>query len=317
MTITKAIQGQPWRPSAALHNATVEIINERKAGDTRGGDGSGAGGRSRSIVRIKNASGSDVGIGGVLGVDGPVFGPDDNAAEFKSNLTLLGGEPAEDDHRGKFVVAIEPIANGAIGRAVDVGTVVCRIIAGDDDLFADIEHESVEHLRGADAGAAVILWLEDTLTPEEPRWGIVRIGAGGGGDNSFDAILGTADLIASDADDRPYRWAYRWAEAQFNAGAWSVKPNGRSSKDDQGQEVNARRAYNRFETSEPKDMENKETIPAQDCTDENAPPIDLPLRRHAVPPNHIVRMHQGVATNGDPYFAFDGPNPLNGCCEEE
>ena len=44
--------------------------------------------RRADIVLVKNASGADCPRFGVLGIDGPIFGPADNLNEFKNRIAL-------------------------------------------------------------------------------------------------------------------------------------------------------------------------------------------------------------------------------------
>jgi len=66
-----------------------------------------------------------------LGVTGIVFGPTDNLTEFKNQPTLTGGIPSGQFHAaghvGRFVVLLEPIAAGKIGRGVASAFTVCRV----------------------------------------------------------------------------------------------------------------------------------------------------------------------------------------------
>jgi hypothetical protein len=139
------------------------------------------------VVLVKNDSGSDVDRFGVLGIEEPIILPDENENEFAMRVALRCVEPSEGessgssdtDHRGKFVITAEPIANGKIGRAFVAGVCACKLddVTAEGD-FAEIIAGDTEHLQIATTGSAVILWKE---TASGGQWAIIRFGGGSGG----------------------------------------------------------------------------------------------------------------------------------------
>jgi len=128
--------------------------------------------RRRNLVRIRNDSGADIGRFEILGVDSPIFAVADQA--FKNDFDLAGSTPSTSSHLGKFVVAAEPIAAGAVGRAFASGLCPVRVdVTNTDHDFADVADADSSKLFSGRAGAAAILWSEGG-TGEQ--WAIVRIG---------------------------------------------------------------------------------------------------------------------------------------------
>ncbi|MCD4824007.1 MAG: hypothetical protein K8S55_05330, partial [Phycisphaerae bacterium] len=128
--------------------------------------------RSCGIVLVKNNSGADVGQFGILGIMCPVFGPY-YLDEFKRNIVLDGQLPNSAYHRGKFVVLLEPLASGKIGRAMVSGVTQVKInIIDDTHEFADIDAGDTTRLASGTRGSAQILWVEDY---EGEKWAIVRL----------------------------------------------------------------------------------------------------------------------------------------------
>ena len=132
--------------------------------------------RQATIVRVRNDSGSDVSRFGVLGVKGGVaITPTDKLAEFQAT-PVLTTETLAATHAGKFVVAIEPIANGKIGRAVASGVVVCQVsVTTSGDAFAEA---GTGVLTTGATGSALVLYVESGTGT---KWAVVRIGDGGVG----------------------------------------------------------------------------------------------------------------------------------------
>ncbi|HUT14068.1 MAG TPA: hypothetical protein VMY42_26505 [Thermoguttaceae bacterium] len=110
------------------------------------------------IILVRNDSGADCDRFGVLGIDGPIIEPADNADEFKRQVALSGVAPTEP---GRFVIPIEPIADGKIGRAVACGVTVAQVyVTQETHAFADIEASETDYLVSGQHGGAEILWKE-------------------------------------------------------------------------------------------------------------------------------------------------------------
>jgi len=126
----KAISGQPVRIPAQTWNAMLEAAQahrDRQEHLGREARPRGAGG----IVLVKNATGSDVGRFSVLGIDGVLIAPGDNEAEFLGRTAVTGVTPTT-DHAGRFVVLIEPVKAGALGRAMLHGVTRARLYVEED-----------------------------------------------------------------------------------------------------------------------------------------------------------------------------------------
>lgn len=126
------------------------------------------------VVLVKNETGELREQGDALGIDGPIFTPADNLATFKGQVALRGValDPAE--HFGAFVVLLEPLADGKIGRAVIAGVAVALVqMRHAKHRFADAAAGEPQRLASAVVGAARILWKQyDTGT----SWAILEIG---------------------------------------------------------------------------------------------------------------------------------------------
>lgn len=123
--------------------------------------------RKTDIVLVRNDSGADVAQFDVLEVSAPLIGPADNAMEFRQRVMAKGVAPVEDGN-GKFVVTLEPIADGKIGRAVVIGAAIARIrVVSESHGYADVAEKRTNCLESGASGAARILWVEPEASRNE------------------------------------------------------------------------------------------------------------------------------------------------------
>jgi hypothetical protein len=130
--------------------------------------------RHSGIVLVKNASGEDRERFHVLGIKESVIKPADNEDEFKNKVALSGETPTEEDHRGKFVILLEPLKADSLGMAMALGLCPVKItVENEDHACADVNDGEAATLKSGPTGAAQILWKEDG-TGE--KWAVVRLG---------------------------------------------------------------------------------------------------------------------------------------------
>lgn len=168
--------GQPVRLTAAQAQKWTDAA--KRADGQPGAQMAEAIARSgrAGVVPIKNGSGADLARFGILGIDGPLFTPASFLEEFKNRIALSGVALAAPAHLGRFAVALEPITDGAIGRAVVSGLVVCKVTKGADRdyRYAEAVAATPGALRAVDSGSARILWHE---SGSGEKWAIVDVGS--------------------------------------------------------------------------------------------------------------------------------------------
>ena len=143
--------------------------------------GPSAGPSAYTHILAKNATTGSVRRWGVLSVAGVVFMPSGatgNATQqFQDQPVLRGGLPTGGS---AFVVAVEPIAAGKIGRVAVAGVVQAKInITDAGHGFATAKDGDLTQLSSAASGEVQILWKEGSTGPA--KWAIVRFGGAGGG----------------------------------------------------------------------------------------------------------------------------------------
>jgi hypothetical protein len=81
--------------------------------------------KSQTVAKVRNDTGDDLDPFSVVGLSAPVIGPTDNLAQFQSAPNFKAVKPATDS--GRIAVLMEPVAAGAIGRAVVSGVVAVQV----------------------------------------------------------------------------------------------------------------------------------------------------------------------------------------------
>jgi hypothetical protein len=159
---------------AAVYNKMLDTIKAVQRQKTIGaGQDAGVSGGA-DIVLVRNDSGADQQRFAVMGIDGIVISPTDNANEFYNHPILSCAGVNPELHAGKWVVIQEPLKNGSIGRAVISGVTITQIyLANVDHKHADLNN-GYSYLYSAFSGAGQILWFQ---YPGQVGygWAVIRI----------------------------------------------------------------------------------------------------------------------------------------------
>ena len=171
----KVQTGQKLSIPAAAYNAFIDAALDYRRRTAGIGQQAEPSFRQSGIVLIRNDSGSDQSRLAVLGIDSPIIGPTSNEDEFKNRVALSCVTPVADTHEGRFVILVEPISAGKIGRAYADGLCPVRVQVEDEDHgFADVKDGDTSCLESRAGGAAQILWKE---AGTGLKWAIVRLSA--------------------------------------------------------------------------------------------------------------------------------------------
>ncbi|MEZ6057202.1 MAG: hypothetical protein R3C01_10910 [Planctomycetaceae bacterium] len=171
----KVQRGDRLRIPAETFNTFIDVARDYLGGRHRRQPGEGTESLQPGVVLVQNLSGAGRGRFEVLGIDQLLIDPVDNLPQFQNQPVLIGVTPLVEDHRGRFVVLLEPLAEGAIGRALLSGVTPVRLrMVQPTDPCAEVDDESPARLRSAASGAAQILWREPGEQAE--CWGLVRLG---------------------------------------------------------------------------------------------------------------------------------------------
>ena len=128
--------------------------------------------RQGDIIKVRNQSGRDLDRFAVLGIDSPIILPAVNDREFKNQVAINVVLPTE-NHAGQFVILLDPMRAGRMGRAWVSGVCPARIDVDEDwHQYVDIDAGNTDALKSKPDGAAQILWREPALGL---RWAVVRL----------------------------------------------------------------------------------------------------------------------------------------------
>jgi hypothetical protein len=147
---------------------------------SQAGGGPMAGPSSYTPILAKNGTTGTVNRWGVLSVAGVVFTPSGatgNATQqFQDQPVLSGGLPTGGS---AFVVAVEPIAAGKIGRVAVAGVVQAKVdIVSHSHTHVKAKNGDLTQLITAGNGDAEILWMEPGTGTG--KWAVIRFAGGGG-----------------------------------------------------------------------------------------------------------------------------------------
>ncbi len=180
----KAQPGQPVVVAASVWNAMLDAARAHQAQQANRGTGDLDQFRQGDIVRVKNQTGSDLGIRSVLGLDGPIIAPADDPDGFLQAVTFRGVVPGS-GHAGRFAILLEPAPADQVVRAFVAG--VCQVqidVIDEAHTCAEVATGETDALVSVDSGSAQILWKQgDEGYGYETgvQWAIVRFGTACGG----------------------------------------------------------------------------------------------------------------------------------------
>jgi hypothetical protein len=251
----KVRSGQALRIPAAAYNAFVEAAVTQRRRERNSGAGPALEPAPRGIVLVRNDSEEEIEPYHALAIAGVLVEPgeDDQERTFHRRTPLTGAIATEESPTLSFVVALQPIKPGKLGRCVLTGVTPARVlITNETDTTCELAAgETV--LAGTPMGGIPILWKE-AGTGE--KWAVIEMGRPSPG--RVTAILGAAELIPTERN----RWRYPWQEARLDGDPGSetylryvAVPEGLSSQSPGGGEDPMRMAINRFEAHHMNDSE--------------------------------------------------------------
>jgi len=210
----KVRTGDKLRIPSAAYNAFIDTALAQRAQQQNASSQDTPTFRQSGIILVKNCTGYSQERFNVLGIDDPIFLPDENEQSFKNRVCFDGVSPVDPDHKGKFVILLEPLNANAIGQACIDGVCPAQVTLPDDEdsddpsEFADIRGYYTTSLLAGDSGAAQILWIDPDLSAGETGWAIVRLGVPKIPDKCVKPCLVTC-VGGSDGGDGYYAsWTY-------------------------------------------------------------------------------------------------------------
>jgi len=251
----KVRSGQPLRIPAAAYNAFVDAAVDLRRRERNSNAGPALEPAQRGIVLVRNDSDDDIDPYHALSITGVLVQPDNEDQErtFHSRTPLTGEIATDESPSLSFVLALQPIKPGDLGRCVLTGVTPARVfITNETDTTCELAPDETV-LASTPMGGIPILWKEEG-TGE--KWAVIEMGQPSPG--RVTAILGAAQPIPTENN----RWRYPWLEARIDGDPGSDTylryvpvPEGLSSQLAGGGEDPTRLAINRFEAHHMNDFD--------------------------------------------------------------
>ncbi|MCC6320051.1 MAG: hypothetical protein IT438_01275 [Phycisphaerales bacterium] len=243
----KVRSGSPLRIPAAAYNAFVDAAVDLRRRERTTNAGPSLEPAQRGIVLVRNDSDDEIEPYHALAITGVLVLPDseDQERTFHSRTPLTAEVATEESPSLSFVLALQPIKPGDLGRCVLTGVTPARVfITNETDTTCELAPEETV-LASTPMGGIPILWKEEG-TGE--KWAVIEMGQPSLG--RVTAILGAAQPIPTENN----RWRYPWVEARIDGDPGSETylryvpvPEGLTSQLPGGGEDPTRLAINRFE----------------------------------------------------------------------
>jgi len=183
----KVRQGEAVNIKAATWNSFLDAAEfARRARRLVGADAIPSG-LNGNMVYVRNKCGETIPRFGAVVLSDAVIPHDAASEEMECETPAFDGVPADGGEEGgeeeetekdvrPFAVAVEPIENGEIGRALALGVTPAKVdIVHEEDVCAEpVPGSTSGALRSTNVGYARIVWKEDG-TGE--KWCFIRLGA--------------------------------------------------------------------------------------------------------------------------------------------
>lgn len=161
----KVTVGDPFRFKAMVHNALIDLINERRIPGMGGGSRIPGHPENETAILVKNATGQDIPQFGVVAITTPSILQSANDQAFRSRHWWNGDTPTSSS-----IVAItqEPIAkgntgtetDGRIGPAIMLGQTPAKVNVTDSSHTFCVPSTSTSTLDSAATGPIKLLWYD-------------------------------------------------------------------------------------------------------------------------------------------------------------
>lgn len=173
MAYDKAQPGEPFKPSALMHNAVVDLLNNPELLRTI----NQAAGQAVSHVKVKNNTAAILGRFNVVKLGAFNLTDTSNVSRFASNLALGASKPVTADYKRSVRIGIteSSISDGGLDRVIVSGITLCKVnITSDKHQYARPTNNDVTQLTSDWWGQCKIIAQE---TGTGTKWCLVQVGS--------------------------------------------------------------------------------------------------------------------------------------------
>jgi len=188
--------GQQLRLSVGDWNAMLDVVRNEQARKLGPGGGGPAGNAVHGTVTalVRNSTGSACGHGYCLAITDALLDPAGAPPAWLSRPALDGDEPAAEDD--PFVILLEPLGDGAVGRAAIAGLAIAQVDVTDTGHgYAAPTAGDATKLTSAASGPARILWRESGSTGTQAC--VLLLGGSDGASGGTGLTVKESDLSPS------------------------------------------------------------------------------------------------------------------------
>lgn len=183
MPLRQGLSARAWNRAQEAADLVLGATPGVVAGPIHAGQG------AYSAVHLKNNTTGSVALWGVMAIGGLEITPGTTGPateQFQRQPILSGGLPTGGT---AWVVAVEPIAAGKIGRAAVAGVVQAKVNVTDAGHgFATAKDGDLTQLASASSGEAQILWKESGTGAN--KWALLRFGVSSGASIRLGKVTG-------------------------------------------------------------------------------------------------------------------------------
>jgi hypothetical protein len=183
--------GDKFRISARTYNAWCDAARQVLGEQHNISSSFSSASSSSGIVLVRNDSGYALSRYRAVGIEALAISPADNPNDMVLSVVL----PNHELHEGKWCVLQEPLAAGAIGKAVISGVTYLSPLSA---ILAEHEYVDVDELNGvstAYSGPAQLLWYEKPDDFPSTGWAIVKLGVPTKGEPPLDTTGLTENMV--------------------------------------------------------------------------------------------------------------------------
>lgn len=163
--------GDKFRISARTHNAWCDAARQVLGEQHNISSSFSSASSSSGIVLVRNDSGSAMSRYQAVGIDALAISPADNPNAMVLAVATLDYEL----HEGHWCVLQEPLASGAIGKAVVSGVTYCQVTAQlPEQRYVEVSQYG--GLYTAYEGTAQLLWHQKDGEYPASGWALIRLG---------------------------------------------------------------------------------------------------------------------------------------------
>jgi len=157
--LSTVVPGEPLQIPASVWNRLLEMVR-REVGTRLGRSGGGPLGSTLTPaleVLVQNDTGGDLSRGAIVALGDPVTDADGDPFQFQGRPAFGGDVPTGTDDA--IAILSEPIADGAIGRGIIAGPVVCSVnVSSTSHGYASPIAATTARLASTSYGPCRLIW---------------------------------------------------------------------------------------------------------------------------------------------------------------